>query len=314
MDTQNPPNTLKVAPPAWAERLAFTIVPFGSLALSPGGERLKDDRDECVVSALASWSDGQGVELAVYARPAHDSSRGGVLQWLRAWAGVNGIDLQHVLIREVGEPATHEGVTAFGARKIGGRKHSVMLAAFEDNGWIVLSLGSAPAAQWTGIENAISTSVESVRLLKRRGPTLKVDAPGSPRTAMERARANAQADYERGYQERKARREPAVAEAQTLMRQGLFDQAEAAINAVDQSIEGAVDLSRLYEQRLKEAVASGMLKSDRAAVEALFRRALSTAQGCYPEPHTEIEADNYRSGQASDRARLVAVLGYNPDA
>ena len=51
----------------------------------------------------------------------------------------------------------------------------------------------------------------------------------------------------------------------------------------------------------------------KAGTETLFKHALSWAQGCYPEPHTEVEAEDYESGRAEDRARLVKALGYDPD-
>ena len=79
------------------------------------------------------------------------------------------------------------------------------------------------------------------------------------------------------------------------------------------TIAVVVEVSRLYEGLLREVVSAGGTTSERVGVEALFRRALNWAQGCYPEPHTEVEAEDYERGRAEDRARLVAVLGYDPE-
>ena len=50
------------------------------------------------------------------------------------------------------------------------------------------------------------------------------------------------------------------------------------------------------------------------AGRALGRSALRWAQHCYPEPHTQDEADAHERGRVEDRSRLVQILGYDPDA
>jgi hypothetical protein len=69
----------------------------------------------------------------------------------------------------------------------------------------------------------------------------------------------------------------------------------------------------MYQRRLEQLVAEGVTPSNKPRVEAVCRRALSWAQGAYPEPHTGMEAANYDSGRAEDRAKLVRILGYDPD-
>jgi hypothetical protein len=108
------------------------------------------------------------------------------------------------------------------------------------------------------------------------------------------------------------RRAPAVARAEQLLAEDRYDAAEEAIRAVDSSIYGAVATAKLYRKRLEEMVAAGVTEANKSRVEAVFRRGLRSAQGAYPEPHTAIEADNYASGQADDRAELVGILGYDP--
>ena len=96
------------------------------------------------------------------------------------------------------------------------------------------------------------------------------------------------------------------------MAQGKYEEAELEIQRVDSSIYGSVALARLYEARLASVVKSGAVRKDKDGVEVLFRRALSWAQNCYPETHTECEAEQYERRRTVDRAPLVGILGYEP--
>lgn len=116
-------------------------------------------------------------------------------------------------------------------------------------------------------------------------------------------------DYHGWLKALEQRRAPAMERAIKLVEEEKFDEAERAVLAVDDSIYGAVALGKMYTERLRQLVG---LKSRRGRVEEVFRRALSWRQSAYPEPHTEIEADNYASGRDEDRAELVAILGYDP--
>lgn len=71
-------------------------------------------------------------------------------------------------------------------------------------------------------------------------------------------------------------------------------------------------LARLYREHLEAVVRDGAATRDQRL--AVFQRALRWAHSAYPEPHTEIEAEDYRTGRAADRARLVNVLGFDPDS
>ncbi|HZW07800.1 MAG TPA: hypothetical protein VFF65_11820 [Phycisphaerales bacterium] len=297
--------------PAGFERFAFAIdlpAPLGRLE-TPAVAADFDDPHQA--APLAVWSDpSTGALVVIAGRPALSAKHGGVLQWVRALAEHFKLDLQHVLVREVGSPPTHPGVTAFGSQRRDGAKHSFMLAAFEDGGWFITAHASCPADSWNAIGNAVAAAVESVTLLKPRGDTCPVDAPQQTGYLIKPSPSKAQKEYERHYDQRKASRAPAVSRAAELIGKGKFDEAEAAVHAVERSIDADVDMSRLYERRLREVVAAG---AGRAKVESVFRRALRWAQSCYPEPHTEVEAENYEAGRAEDRARLIAVLGYDPD-
>lgn len=255
--------------------------------------------------------------IAVAARPAY--ATGSVLQWLRYLAGHYEIDLQHVQIRSVGKDGAHPAVTAFATQVQDGQKLNFMMVAFEDGGRLVTAHGMCPAELWASYGTALSNAVESITLLRPKGPQHDVDsmtAEGWVKitpSASSSASSKAREESERYAAAQKELRAPAVARAEVLLAEDRYDEAERAIMEVDSSIYGGGEIAHMYERRLKGLVAAGVGR-DRDRVEAVFRRALSWAQGCYPEPHTEIEADDYETGRAEDRTRLVAVLGYDPDA
>lgn len=114
------------------------------------------------------------------------------------------------------------------------------------------------------------------------------------------------------FERQESARQGVTDQARSLLASGKLDEAERLVQASDSSIQGGVLIARLYQERLEALVAAGAAKHERATVEAVYHRALDWAQRCYPEPHTEIEADNYRAGRAEDRARLVGILGYEP--
>jgi hypothetical protein len=122
----------------------------------------------------------------------------------------------------------------------------------------------------------------------------------------------AKSDYDLYLENLARRRAPAVAEAERLLQEDRFDEAEQAIRRADDSIYGAVETAKLYRRHLEALVANHSGDRDRA--ETVFRRALIAAYNAYPDPHTAHEADNFEAGRAKDRAELVRILGYDPDA
>lgn len=123
----------------------------------------------------------------------------------------------------------------------------------------------------------------------------------------------AKSDYELFREGLERKRAPAVARAVQLLADDRYEEAEEEIRTVDSSIYGMVATAKMYRERLAELVADGVNSQNKARVEAVFHRALVTAQSAYPEPHTAMEADDYTAGQAEDRAQLVAILGYDLD-
>lgn len=110
------------------------------------------------------------------------------------------------------------------------------------------------------------------------------------------------------------KREPAMVEAARLSDLERFDEAEAVVKKVDDSIYGAVALGKMYRAKLEAIVASGAAgtRDGKPRAERLFERALWWMQSAYPEPHTAMEADNYERGRAEDLDCLVKILGYDP--
>lgn len=104
----------------------------------------------------------------------------------------------------------------------------------------------------------------------------------------------------------------AVAEAQPMLEQERYDDAEALVRKVETDIYSAVAIGNMYKDFLTQLVAAGRHRKEKARAEEVFRRGVRWAQSAYPDPHTQIEADNYSSGQSEDLAEFVKILGYQP--
>lgn len=100
-------------------------------------------------------------------------------------------------------------------------------------------------------------------------------------------------------------------EASGLIAAGRFDEAERAVKTKDDSLEAAAALAQVYRECLRTAVASGM---PRQHIEATYHRAKTAAWCAYPEPHTEVEGEDYERGRARDFSELVKIVGYEPPA
>lgn len=119
-------------------------------------------------------------------------------------------------------------------------------------------------------------------------------------------------DYDIFMEQLAKRRAPALAEAVQLIAQDRLADAEAAVRRVDDSIYGAVELSKLFTSRLQELVASGEATRNRARVLRVYDRALHWSTSAFPEPHTEYEAQSNEAGQAEARTSLIQILGFDP--
>lgn len=104
----------------------------------------------------------------------------------------------------------------------------------------------------------------------------------------------------------------AVEEAMPMVEQERYDDAEAVVRRVETDIYSAVAIGNMYRDYLKQLVAGGRHRTEKARAEDVFRRGVRWAQSAYPDPHTQIEADDFSRGQAEDLAEFVKILGYEP--
>lgn len=303
------PHTVTI-PPALAD-LGFTIeVPDGFLQPEIQHENVDFD-DPSLSAPLALFSSQVALALiTVAARPAY--ATGSVLQWTKYLCDHFGIDITSFKAGTTTGDHKHPAIIADATQEQNGQMLRMTVVAFEDGARLVTAHAMCPAELWQSYGSQMTAAVKSISLTAPRGPAYDLDsttAEGWTKiTPAQQAKA-----YEKHMKELEQKREPAEQNAATLLAEGEYDEAELAIQRVDSSIHGSVALARLYESQLRSAVKQGGVRKHKDKTETLFRRALSWAQNCYPEPHTEHEADNYEKGRTEDRARLVAILGYDPD-
>jgi hypothetical protein len=296
-------------PPAIAD-LGFSIdMPDGFIHADVPKENV--DFDNPTQSApLAVFSSQVALAIiAVAARPAYET--GSVLQWMKYLCDFFGIEIASFTPAKTAGAHTHLAIFAEGSQEQNGQQLRIAIVAFEDGGRFVTAHAMCPFELWPSYGEQLIAALRSISLTSPKGPTHDLDSltaegwtkitPAQQRKASEK--------YMKELTERRA---PAEQVAADLLAKGQYDEAELAIQRVDSSIYGAVAIARLYESRLKTVVAQGGVRTDKDQTETLFRRALSWAQHCYPEPHTGCEAEQYESGRAEDRMRLVAILGYDP--
>ncbi|HYD00994.1 MAG TPA: hypothetical protein VEB22_07180 [Phycisphaerales bacterium] len=115
--------------------------------------------------------------------------------------------------------------------------------------------------------------------------------------------------YKAWAEQRERARAGLLIKARNLIAAGDFDAAEKTVRAADDSLETSAALGKVYRECLRTAVAAGVR---RETVEAIFRRAKRWVPYTYPEPHTQVEADNYEAGRAEDIATLERIMGHAP--
>lgn len=298
-------------PPSRAD-LGFKIaVPEGFVHAELPGEEI--DFDNPTQSApLALFASPVALAIITVAgRPAYET--GSVLQWMHYLMEHFDIQLESVKVGRVGMNQEHPALLMTATQVQDGQKLRFAMVAFEDGGRLVTAHGMCPEELWPSFGKALTIAVQSITLAAPKGGTYDLDsmtAPGWKKITPEQHKKE-MAKYAK---EREAAREPAIEKASKLLAQNLFDEAEREIMKVDSTIEGSVAIAKMYESQLRALVTSGKHKKDRDHAAVLFRRSLAWAQSCYPEPHTEVEAENYDQGRSEDRTRLVKILGWDPDA
>lgn len=252
--------------------------------------------------------------LCIAARPAYED--GSVDDWARFLCSHFGISIEGNVSGFVGgDTHQHPAVLIEGLKEENGEKFIMRVVALEDGKRLVTAHAMCPESLWPSFGPALERALASIELTDPREPTVPC-VPGGPVPILDMygittgewpmGRGKLRAHEENRAQKLAA----AVEEARGHVARDAFDEAELVVRRVDSDIQGGVALAKLYESRLRELV-PGSRKPD-PAVEAVFRRALTWAQYCYPEPHTEYEAEAMARGRDEDYARLVDILGYRP--
>lgn len=94
-------------------------------------------------------------------------------------------------------------------------------------------------------------------------------------------------------------------DAEPLLSNGRYDDAERLVRQVNDDIYGAVTLGTLFTRALETCVQAA--SPDRARAEVLFERALRW-RSAWPEPHTREEAERANAHRDSVEAELRALL------
>lgn len=300
--------TLQI-PPALAD-LGFSIeIPDGFIhADIPQTDVNFDNPTESAPLGLFSSQVALAL-IAVAARPAYET--GSVLQWVKYLCDHFGIDIKSFKAATTTGAHKHPAILAECEQEQNGEQLRLALVAFEDGTRFVTAHAMCPVELWPSYGAQLTAAVQSLSLASPKGPTHDLDSMTAEGWTKITPAQHAKA-YKKHMQEMEARREPAVQAAAALIAKEEFDAAELEVQRVDSSIQGSVAIAKLYENSLKSFVEKGNARKQKDKAERLFRRALSWAQNCYPEPHTEIEAEDYEAGRKEDRARLVAILGYDP--
>lgn len=164
--------------------------------------------------------------------------------------------------------------------------------AFESDGQVWLGTLCVPDDLWNDYAPFLEGAMLSLDIGKRPAPTVPLFAGSAVPVISERA---VLPDPVEGMRERLAEMS---AETVRLILDFRFDAAEATVRQVDSDIYGANALADAYEAALQRN------PSDRT----LLDRAIFWAHSAYPEPHTAIEAEDYRAGAAARVARLQSVF------
>ena len=117
--------------------------------------------------------------------------------------------------------------------------------------------------------------------------------------------------YDKWRQGQRNRLAEAATEAEPLVSQGRFDEAEKLVRAVESDIHGALTLGHVFTTVLKRVVQSP--HPDRAFAHALHERALRW-RSAWPGVHTREEAEAARAHVEEVRQELAALLHSLPQA
>lgn len=174
---------------------------------------------------------------------------------------------------------------------------------FEDGGQAFVMEASGDAGIWQEYEPFLLRAMLSVELLSPLGPTL----PLSPNEKIPELQEGLPDPETVAASAHEAALKAKCLQAEPLIRAGRFQEAEKLAVDRDAGPGTFARMGRLYEEYLREVGEASI-----STREEVYRRALDWKLRSYPEPHTEIEAEDYARGMAEDRQLLINLLGYDP--
>ncbi len=252
--------------------------------------------------------------ITVSARPAYED--GSLVEWFTYLTNHHEMSVSN--LREImigGLTKNHPGLGAEGSQMQDGIELAMRFAVFEDGARLVIGHAICPREIENSYMVTLGQCIRSIELTDPKGPTVPI-LPGRPVPELgiiphDPALPPPRDAGEVWQRMMHTKRSAAVANAAPLMAEDRFDEAERIVRAADDSISGSVALGKLFTEALRAEVAKGGAMS-KSRAEELFRRALRIRLNCYPDPHTQMEADSFREGQQQDRADLISILGYEP--
>ena len=163
---------------------------------------------------------------------------------------------------------------------------------FESEGRVWYGTLSVPDDLWDGYAPFLEGAMLSLDIGRRPMPTVQLFAGAGVPVISERATQSDPVDLMRQSLAEMA------AETVRLILALRFDEAEARVRQVDSDIHGANALADAYEAALHQSPTD----------QNILDRATFWAERAFPEPHTAIEAEDYRAGAAARVARLRSVF------
>lgn len=300
--------------PTHCEELGFSLVVPGGFEVSEVPDVECDFTEPAQARPMALMASAvHGAHLAVAWRPSYP--KGSVTDWLAMLMDVFRIEVTGALSGFVGgETHQHPAMFVEGRQRRGEEPEVLRIVGLEDDRSFFTVHARCPQGAWGEIGDELERAAASLELLRPVGPTVPcvpggpvvpLDMPGMEIGAWPRGRGLLREP------DRSAEWEPALEHARGLVKAGRFDEADAVVQKADARGLAVGALARMYEARLRELVALGAVKRDRAGVEAVHGRALRWACG-WPDPHTEDEAEAAERALREVRARLAGILGYEP--
>lgn len=162
---------------------------------------------------------------------------------------------------------------------------------FESGGQVIYGMAQAPPALWADYGSFLEGAMLSLDIGGQPLPSLPLFEHASAPEVREKQELPDPAEAVR------LRLAEVAGEAATLIEALHFEEAEALIRRIDSDIFGANALARAYEAALERSPAE----------PRILDRAVYWARGAFPEAHTAVEAEEYRTAAEETVARLKGI-------